>query len=329
MADPKDLSLATENLIVLAFDLLDAEILRAPNELKKALLSPQVQDSIRATLLQFAKTKMGPQTSSVSNADGQKLLTDLGTGVAGGMSQALLDQIKASPEYKKLEAGVKAFEGAAKSSALGVWVDQNKKVVYVIGAVLLAGGLAGATALYVTKTGGPALNTVIDPIKGKDVEFLKVGVLSLKGGLWDFKPDAQLLGGRVSAAMKWEKVAVELKFGVLAKGAQVQEWDGSTVVKSGPVSLSASAGGMPQLGKVNFSLRLGYDGVVENGKLNVGIGATYRVDSTAKTDSVSANVNATYTTQHKTVFGFEGSAGPNKSGQVEERAMFTLTVPLP
>src|ERR1051325_9974502 len=237
MADPKDLSLATENLIVLAFDLLDAEILRAPNELKKALFSPQVQDSIRTTLLQFAKNRMGSQTD-VSNADGLKLLSDLGTGVGGGMSKALLDQIKASPEYKKLEAGVKTSEEAAKSSALGVWVDENKKVVYVIGAVLLAGGLAGATALYVTKTGGPALNTVIDPIKGKEVEFLKVGVLSLKGGLWDFKPDARLLGGRVSATMKWEKISVELKFGILAKGAQVQEWDGSTVVKSGPVTLS-------------------------------------------------------------------------------------------
>jgi len=324
MAEPNTVSGAAHRVIVLAFDLVDSQILEFPAELKKALLSPQVRDSITTTLLHFAQSKMGPQTAPVSNADGQKLLTDLGKGISDGISKDLLEQIKRTPEYKRLAGEFKEFEEAAKSSSLGVWVDENKKILYVVGAALVVGG---ATVLYVTKTGGPLVNTAVDPLKGKEVEFLRVGTLKIAAGLWDFKPDARILGGRVSVAKKWEKVSVDLKFGLLAKGSQVQQWDGSATVKTGPLTLATTGGGMPQLGQVNFGVRLGYEGAIENGKFNIGLGAIYKADSIAGTDSLSGTLSAGYTTKQKATFGFEGTVGPNQTGQVEEKGMLTLTVP--
>ena len=48
---------AAHQVIVLAFDLADAEVGQLPNQLKDALTSPPVQKAIRKTLLDFAQSK--------------------------------------------------------------------------------------------------------------------------------------------------------------------------------------------------------------------------------------------------------------------------------
>ena len=44
---------------------------------------------------------------------------------------------------------------ALKESPVGVFFDKNRNILYVVGAALAIGG---AVALYVTKTGGPAID---------------------------------------------------------------------------------------------------------------------------------------------------------------------------
>ena len=154
---------------------------------------PPVQAAIEKTLLDFIKTTPGAGSNVMTGTDAQKLVTALEKRSAPPSPRRWASKIKATPEYKRLEKSIAEFKKAAESSSLGVWVDRNKNVLYVVGAALVVGT---ASALYITKTGGAVLNTALDPLKGKEFEVLQIGKLGIKAGLWDFKPDARILGAR-------------------------------------------------------------------------------------------------------------------------------------
>ncbi len=318
MADEKpDAIDAAHQVIVLAFDLTDAEIANLPSQISDALQSPPVQQAIKKTLLDFANTKGGLGTVP-SNADGEKLLEALGTGIKDAAGKNLLEQIKKTSEYKKLEGSIEAFKSAAASSSLGVWIDKNKKILYVVGAALVVGS---ASVLYITKTGGSLLNTAIDPLKGKDFEVLQIGTLKLSAGLLDFQPDARILGARISASKEWQKVKLELKLGIIAKGPDVQQVQGAAIITSGSFSVSLTGDGRPQTQKINLGLKLDYEGAIDNGKFKIGVGAMY------KDDAVSGTVGASYQTRSAT-FGLQGNIGPQKGGGIQGGGLLTLTIPL-
>lgn len=274
--------------------------------------------SVKKTLLDFANTRGASGSTVVSSADAKKLLESLGTGVQDAASKDLLEQIKKSPEYKKLEGSAEAFRKAAESSTLGVWVDKNKKILYVVGAALVVGT---ASVLYITKTGGSVVGPAVDPLKGKEFEVLQIGTLTIKAGLSDFKPDARILGARVMATKEWEKVSLELKLGVLAEGAQVQKAEGEAVVKSGPFSVTVKGDAQPKTQQVNLGLKLGYDGIIGNGKFNIGVGAMYQ------DQQVSGTLSAGLKTKDA-IFGLQGNVGPQKGGGVQYGGMLTVTIPL-
>ena len=69
---------AAHQVIVLAFDLVDAEVAQLPNQLFNALGSPAVQASIKKTLLDFANSRGASGSTVVSSADTKKL-----SGIAG------------------------------------------------------------------------------------------------------------------------------------------------------------------------------------------------------------------------------------------------------
>ena len=128
-------------LVVLAFDLLDSEIQRSPERLAEILKSPVVLSTAQKGLLSFANAKLKSQTTQLSSEDIQKLRA-IGDDVLSKAADEYFKQIKKSSAYKSLEKQVDAFKEAASSSALGVWVDQHKGIVYVVGAALALG--AGA-----------------------------------------------------------------------------------------------------------------------------------------------------------------------------------------
>ena len=305
---------ATHQIFVLAFDLADAEIARLPDQLNKALTSAPVQAAIEKTLLDFIKTTPGAGSNVMTGTDAQKLVTALEKGVGTPFSKEMSDKIKATPEYKRLEKSIAEFKKAAESSSLGVWVDRNKNVLYVVGAALVVGT---ASALYITKTGGAVLNTALDPLKGKEFEVLQIGKLGIKAGLWDFKPDARRLGARVAGSLDWESVKIDLKFGVLAEGPKIQEVDGEAVVKSGPINVRLTGSDKIQTHQVNLGLNVGY----ERGKFNLGVGAVY------KDDALSGTANLAYKTKNVT-YGLQGNVGEQKGGGVQYGAMFTVTIPI-
>jgi hypothetical protein len=309
---------AAHQVIVLAFDLADAEVQRLPNQVIVALQSPLVQASIKKTLLDFASTKSKTGNTVVSDDEAAKLVASLGSGIKDAGSQELIAQIRKTPEFRRLEASVDAFKKAAESSTLGVWVDRNKKLLYVVGAALVVGT---AGVLYVTKTGGQLVNTAVDPLKGREFEVLQIGHLTLKAGLWDFRPDARVLGARVFATTEWEKVTVDLKLGVLAEGTQIQQAEGEAVVKSKGFSVSVMGTAKPVVQQVNLGLKFGYDGRVGNGKFNIAVGAMYQ------DEQLSGTVGASYKLKDMT-FGLEGKAGPQKGGGVQYGGLLTMTIPI-
>ncbi len=314
---------AASEVVVLAFDLLDSEIPALPGQLAKALESPQVQAAIKSTLLAYARTKSGPGgVAPAAPGDSEKLLAALATGAKDGAADSLLEEVKKTPGYRKLETSLGDFKKAAASSDLGIWVDRNKGILYVVGAVLVVGG---AATLYVTKTGGPLVNTPLGSLKGKELEVLRIGVLTIKAGLWDFKPDARVFGARVSFSASWQSVKMEFKLGVLAKEASVQEAQASAMVRSGPLSLTVKGDGKPVEKKYDLGLSLGYTGRVGNGAFTLGLGA--KLLAAPEGTSVGGTLGASYKTPGAT-FGLTGNVGPQKGGGIQYGGLLTLEIPL-
>jgi hypothetical protein len=320
MADPTpDVLDAANQVIVLAFDLVDATLPDAPELLEKALSSGPVQQAITKTLLDYAKSKGKPGASPATTEEGQKLLAALGTGITDAGSKAVLSQIRTSPEYKKLEAAVTAFKRTAESSPLGVWLDRNRKILYVVGAGLV---VSATSALYITKTSGMPVRKVVDLLKEEKFEVLQIGSLRFKAALWDFQPDARVLGARLLATKQWAKVSAEVSLGVLARDADLQQIDGAITVKSGGFSANAKATGKPPTQQVNLGLQFGYSGKAGKGRFDIGLGAMY------EDDKLNASLNASLKSG-RTAVGLKGTAGPDKnSGNMRVDALLTLSVDL-
>jgi hypothetical protein len=313
MADSDDVFDASHQLFVLAFQLVDSEIDLLPGQLDAALSSPQVQAAIEKTLLDFLRTTPS-STDVMSGAEAEKLITALKKNVSGPLNKQVLDKIKATPEYKRLEKSLKAFEAAAKSSALGAWVDRNKGILYVVGAGLVVGT---ATVLYITKTGGSALDTALGPLKDHNFDILQIGKLKIGAGLWNFQPDARIFGARVTGSMDWERVKVDLKFGVLAEGPAIQQVEGEAVIKTGPINLNLTGAENFQKHQIN----LGFNANYERGKFTVGVGAVY------KDELLTGVANAGYKTGIGTV-GLKVDAGERKGGGTNYDALLMLTIPI-
>jgi hypothetical protein len=274
---------AAGQVIVLAFDLADAAIADSPRLVLTALASPQVQESIKKTLLDFAKTRSTAQTPSVSDAEARKLLEALGSGIKDGAGDAVFKAIKKTPQFARLETSVDEFKKAFESSTLGLWVDKNRNVLYVVGAALVVGTVS---VLYLTKTGGTAVDTIVAPLKAKQFTILQVGTLTLKAALLDLKPDARIVSGRVAVVKDWQRVTVEGSIGVLSKDLEIQQLDARVVVKSGPFSVAVSGSGKPASQQVNLGLGVAYDGKIEGGSFSVNLGAMYESQTKGAATSV-------------------------------------------
>lgn len=320
MADPKpDTIDAAAEVIVLAFDLFDSTLPQTPTLLANALQSPPVQNAVKKTLLDYANAKVKKGVLTVeSQEEGRKLLDAMGKGVIDAGQKDVLAQIKKSSQYRKLEASLVKFRKTAESSSLGVWVDHNKGILYIVGVALVAGT---AGVLYYTKTNNAVVKQTVDLLKDKQFEVLQIGTLNFKVAVWDFKPDARIVGAKVVTTKKWENVSLDLKLGLLAEGSSVQQVEGSALLKSGGFSVDLSGSAKPQVQQVNLGLKLKYDGVVDNGTFSVGIGAMYQ------DNKGSGTLGASYKTGGTKV-GLEGNLGAKDGGGIQYGGLLTLSVDL-
>ena len=299
---------ALGQLIVLSFELLDGEIDAVPDRVAKVLSRPDVYKAIEKSLLDFAKTRDASASSQLTDEEARKLRDSVLKAGGSAASDAYLDEIKKSSRYKAVMKQVDAFKKAAESSALGMWVDRNKGVLYVVGAALVLGG---ATTLYVTKTGGIVVETISSELKKHTFDVVTVGAFKLSVGDIAFDPAAQVVGAKLIGDLKWDRVQVQLKFQVVASGADVQKVNGEAVVKIGVVNITGVAG--RDFTKPNIDLSLRMSANIDNVK--VGVGAHFSDGGLRGSGSVGYDFNK------KTSIKIEGSAGRNADGRDEYRGM--------
>jgi len=267
----KPLGEATTQVVVLAFDLVGQQTANLPNLLQRSLSDKTVQDAIQSALDSYMLKRMtsGQSMNNLTAKDAQDLLNALAGGAGGKLGDAALNQIKNSPEYKKLEKAIQDFAAAAKATPMGVWVDEHSTVVIVTGVAL---AIAGTAVLYATKTGGAVNDAVVGLVKNKPIQVLKVGRFTLQGQLLAFQPDKQILGAGVIATQKWQGLQVSLSLGIIAAGTDVQQMNGAVVLKAGNVDIGVNATDNLAKKSVNLGLSLGFeDGPLK--PLKVGVGA--------------------------------------------------------
>jgi hypothetical protein len=304
-ANTKSMGDATNEVVVLAFDLIGQQATNLPNLLQKSLSNKAVQDAIQSALDSFMLKRMtsGTSMNDLTPKDAQDLFKAI-TGAAGGkLGDAALNQIKQSPEYKQLQRALSDFEAAAKATPMGVWVDRHAGLVFVTGIALVIGGTA---VLYATKTGGTLVNAVAGQIKGKPFKVFKIGKFTLQGQLLAFQPDKQVLGAGVVATEKWQKLQVSISLGVIAAGTSVQQVNGHLVLKTQGVNLGLTAADDLTKKKINLGLSLGFDeGSLKPLKVGVGLIMTDSGKVTGGTLDASLKTSAG-------TFGLKGQATGNE-----------------
>jgi hypothetical protein len=317
MADPSqgpqtDLGEALSQVVIVAFDLAGAQAKNLPDLLNNSLQSEPVQKAIREGLQSFAMKKVASGSSAVSDQEAKELLGLLEK-VGGKAGDQIAEEIKKSPEYKRLESKLKALEKTLATSPMGVWIDRQKGLLIVMGIGVAFGS---AAALYLTKTGGPVIDLPMGLLKEKPLQIFKVGGFTLKGQLLEFKPDKQILGAGLLATQKWEKIELSFKIGVIAAGEHVQEVNGQAVVKSNDFSITITGDAKPEEKKVNLGLGLGFTSSSLPGPLNISLGAMI-TDGQVSGGTLKASMKAGPGT-----VGFEGS-----TSSAETRGLATFTVP--
>lgn len=320
MAEPTQSTIdAAAHVVVLAFDLVDATLPTTPDLLARALQSPVVQDAVKKTLLDYANTRVKKGAGGVdSSEEGRKLLEAIGEGVVDAAGKNVVAEIKKSRQYRALEASLVTFQKTAATSSLGVWVDQNQGILYVVGVALVAGT---AGVLYYTKTSAAIVGKTIELAKNREFQILQIGTLKFGAALWDFRPDARVLGAKILTTKTWKNLSLDLKLGLLAEGSAIQQVEGSAVVKSGAFSVNVTGLANPQVQQVNLALSLDYTGVIDSGTFNVGIGAAYQ------DQKGSGKLGASYKSGGTKV-GLEANVGPADSGGVQYGGLLTLSVDL-
>lgn len=303
---------AASNTVILAFDLLDSQVTRLPDELAKALKKPEVEAAIRSLLTDFVMSKQKLGTTRVSDQEASQLASALKDKVGGKVTDDVLKQIKETSEYKQLEKSLTDLEKAVTASPVGVWVDRNKNILYIVGAGLVLGG---ATALYVTKTGGKVVDFTASQLTGKSVQIYKVGKFSMAGQLVRFEPETRTVGAAITGTEKWDRLDVSIQLGVIATGGDVKQIDGKVVFKSQDINLAITGSAQPAQKTVNLGLGLEMKGTGLPGPLTIGLGVVVR-DGRADQGQLSASMKT-----KAGDFGLTGSAGKG-----EQKALATWSV---
>ncbi len=304
---PQDSSVAdiTSKTIVLAFDLAGTEIANSPKLLDKALSDPAVENALRQTLSTFALQNAGK--TQFGDADAKKLGQALLDKAGGKLSDALIKQIKDSPEYKRLEKSVNDLDSALKSTPGGAWVDRNQYVLYVAAAVV---GIGGAALLYIKKPNSTVIDFAAGKLGGQQVDIVTIGGVKLGAKILQFQPSTRTAGGGITATAKLTKVDLTFEAGLVAVGPKVDQIKAQAVVKTHEgVSITADASGSPDKRTLDLGLGLGITGGRLPGPLTLHAGVV--LDEKKRPD---ATLSAALNTKAGE-FGLSGSTdGKNYQG---------------
>jgi hypothetical protein len=315
---------ALGGLFALSFELLGQEADQLPQRIEDTLKRADVAKAIEKSLLDFARTRKPGMSSQLSDDEARKLRDSLLDGVKDKLSEEYLKQVKGSPKYKELQGQLEKFEKAAKSSALGVWVDEHRTILYIVGAGLALG--AGA-ALYVTKSGGPVVGQLTKALDKLDLQVIKVGSFNLTIDSIYFNPTAEVLGGKISTSLKFEQLQVKMNLKVVSTAAEISTVGGEAVVHYGRFDVTSIVQYNVADHKPVTSLSLLVGATGDNWKISVGA----KVENSLAGTAVTGNAAASYQVNKYLSVGSELSSGKRADmGSVQEnKAMGMLTITIP
>jgi hypothetical protein len=187
--------------------------------LKNALQSPELQNAVKSTLEEIAKKRIADAPVQFSTEDSKQLATELAKKTSKAIGENFKEQIERTPQYKELERRAEKILEALKCSPAGVWVDQHKMVVYILGAGVLVGGVA---AMYVARSGDAVTEPVTSLVKDKKIRVPITGNLEFSATGFKFVPSKREIDVDLGVSAHWRALKADFKLNVQAVESSVQ-----------------------------------------------------------------------------------------------------------
>jgi hypothetical protein len=219
----KNMTQCTENyrvgVVPLAFDIVSTgtrlvgnTIVDIDQHINKTLESKEFQDALKKAVREHQNRMffddLKGKHRSPEEAEKEKLNAILkATKNAGG--SVIQSSIMQTPTGQQLKQELQAFKREFECSPTGVWIDENKTTLIVVGALGLVGG---SFYMYKNRT-GDTIGTIGENLLKKT---WVVGSVNLETKVTKLKPSARELG--VSAALSYKWRGIKTKVAVNAFG---------------------------------------------------------------------------------------------------------------
>lgn len=194
---------AGHRVVALGIDLAGVTIRDSQHILERVLAKPEVQDALAAALRQAGQDMMNQQIL------GQPLTLDqslsrLGTAGGGVLRAPTESEVRRQREFQRLEQGLRELRCAFDHSPVGVFVNDNKTLLIIVGSVA---AIAGGVAMYHTRAGdAPAELLSLLP----RLDVLKIGGVTFSAGNVRFTPSERRVSGTFGATGQWGIVRASL-----------------------------------------------------------------------------------------------------------------------
>jgi hypothetical protein len=198
---------AVDDTLVVAARLVDKSLVNSPKLIIAALQSDKGQEAIKNALQQIANERLKDTPVQFSAEEARKLAQKLQGAGGQGFKDGVLEQVKKSHEYQRLEKSAEQLVKALKCSPAGVWVDEHEALVYIVGAGLILGG---ATALYVTRTGDAVTDPLTTLLKDQKAKVRVRQNIEISAGLARFVPSNREVEVNAQAIAKWKPLEIKL-----------------------------------------------------------------------------------------------------------------------
>ena len=197
---------ATYRTFAIGIDLIGWSAANSPQVLARVLENEKIQkklaDELKRAGEELMKQQRGGKPLSLDTTMGK-----LGSTAGEVLKKPLVREVKNSAKYKKLQASLNQTKCAFDHTPVGVFVNENKTLLIVVGSVAAIGG---GVAMYRAKAGDvPAKAYSLLPL----LTPRKIGAVDLT--LKDLKlvPSKREVSADVSASGKWKNVQANLELG--------------------------------------------------------------------------------------------------------------------
>jgi len=202
-------------LVPLAFDLVKDglvfsgdTVVNIDATLKQALNSNDFQKKLNKAIQDYTniviqKIKAGKQI----DVAGARAVLDAGMEAYG---EAIENAVTSNPKMDLLKQEANAFKSAFECSPTGIWVNENKTMLIVMGVIGVVGGVA---YMYKNRTGDTIASLSKDQLK----KTWKVGTIDLNTKVTNLKPSNREFGLEFSASSKWKQFNTNITLSFLAQ----------------------------------------------------------------------------------------------------------------